>query len=296
MMHDSAPESSMTPEEFRLIRDLVKERSGLYFGEDTRYVFERRVRERSAALGQATFLDYYRHLRADPKGEAELQELYDLLATKETYFFREEYQLAAFREEVLPVLLQEGGSRKRLGVWSAGCSTGEEAYSIAIVLVESGMFDGWSLRVQGTDLSRRCLAAARKGIYSETSFRATSDERKRRFFVEREDGMHVSEMLRGLCHFGLMNLVHMQRSPSFMQLDVVFCKNVLIYFDPESRKRVLDGIFDRLRPGGYLLLGHSESLLNETTRFDVVHLRGDVVYRKPNTRSSPPYPPRKRGG
>ncbi|MBI5532071.1 MAG: protein-glutamate O-methyltransferase CheR [Deltaproteobacteria bacterium] len=286
----------MTAEEFRLIRDLVRERSGLHFGEETRYVFERRVRERCAALGISTFVDYYRLLRVDAKGEAELQELYDLLATKETYFFREEYQLAAFREEVLPVLLQEAASRRRLSVWSAGCSTGEEAYSIAIVLVESGMFDGWALRVHGTDLSRRCLAAARKGIYAETSFRATNEERRRRFFVEREDGTHVSEMLRGLCHFGLMNLVHMQRSPSFMQLDVVFCKNVLIYFDAESRKRVLNGLYDRLRPGGYLLLGHSESLLNETTRFEVVHLKGDVVYRRPNTRSSPPYQPRKRAG
>jgi len=91
-----------------------------------------------------------------------------------------------------------------------------------------------------------------------------------------------------MCHFGLMNLLHMQRSPTFAQLDVVFCKNVLIYFDSESRKRVLQGLYGRLRPGGYLLLGHSESLLNEVTRFEVVHLRGDIVYRKPNSPSNAP--------
>jgi len=148
--------------------------------------------------------------------------------------------------------------------------------------------DGWNVRVHGTDLSRKGLAAARKGAYGDAAFRATSEERKRRWFSEQGGMMCVSEQLKAMCHFGMMNLVDMHRSPRFVQADAAFCKNVLIYFDPISRKRVLDGIFERLRPGGYLLLGHSESLLNEETRFQVVHLRGDVVYRKPRGSAAPP--------
>jgi chemotaxis protein methyltransferase CheR len=292
---ESPADPAMSAEEFRQLRDLINERSGLHFAEDARYVFERRLRERLTALSLTSFAEYQRILRQASGVEAELQELYDLLAIKETYFFREAYQLNAFRDEVLPVLVREAGSRKQLAIWSAGCSTGEEAYTIAILLLESGMLNGWTLRVHGTDLSRRSLAVARKGVYSEASFRATSEEHRRRYFAEREDGAHVCESLRSICHFGLMNLLHMQRSATFVQLDVAFCKNVLIYFDPKSRRRVLDGIYDRLRPGGYLLLGHSESLLNEVTRFDVVHLHGDVVYRKPKSRSNPPYSAGKRG-
>jgi chemotaxis protein methyltransferase CheR len=290
MKHGGAAngEALMTTEEFKVLRDLVNERCGLYFAADARFGFERRVRERMTALGLAAPTEYLRQLRTDPGGEAELQELFDALATKETYFFREEYQLTAFREQVLPQLLDDSRARKRLSLWSAGCSTGEEAYSLAILLLESGKLDGWNTRVHGTDLSRRCVAVARKGVYADGSFRTTSEERKRRYFVEREDGTHVCDALRAMCQFGLMNLAQMQHSPKFVQLDAVFCKNVLIYFDAASRQRVLDGLFERLRPGGYLLLGHAESLLNEATRFEVVHLRGDVVYRKPRGGSTRP--------
>lgn len=283
---ETAQDALMRPEEFRLIRDFINERTGLVFGGDARALLSKRLRDRLSALGLSTFVEYARQLRAE--GETELQEVHDLLATKETYLFREEYQLNAFREQVLPVLVEEGRERKHLTIWSAGCSSGEEVYSIAIVLLESGLLNGWNVRVHGTDLSRRSLAAARKGIYGEAAFRATSEERRRRHFTEYDGLMQVSDQLKGMCQFGLMNLVDMQQSPRFVQIDAAFCKNVLIYFDPVSRKRVLAGIFDRLRPGGYLMLGHSESLLNEATRFEVVHLRGDVVYRKPKGSAAPP--------
>jgi chemotaxis protein methyltransferase CheR len=283
---DTAPETMMSLEEFRVIREQITERLGLAYGDDARALLSRRLRERLVSLGLSSFTEYARQLRCD--GDAEVQELHDLLATRETYFFREEYQLKAFREEVLPVLVQEGAAQKHLTLWSAGCSSGEEVYSIAIVVMESGLVDGWNVRVHGTDLSRRSLAAARKGAYGEAAFRSTSEDRKRRWFTEQEGTVHVSEQLKAMCHFGLMNLLDMQRSPRFVQIDAAFCKNVLIYFDAASRKRVLDGIYDRLRPGGYLLLGHAESLLNEVTRFQVVHLRGDVVYRKPRGSGAPP--------
>jgi len=291
LLRRSAPDAGgseigMTWEEFRAFRDLIRERSGLSFGDDARYAFDRRLRERIGALGLQSFPEYYRLLRQDASGEAEMQEVYDLLITRETYFFREEYQLRGFRDEILPVLLDN--ERKQLTIWSAGCSTGEEAYSLAMVLTEVGLPRDRVVRVHGTDLSRRNVAVARKGAYTETSFRSTSDERRRRFFCEREGGLQVIEPLRQMCQFGTMNLLHMDRAPRFVQADAIFCKNVLIYFDAEARRRVITGLHDRLRPGGYLFLGHSESLLNEPGPFEPVHLAADVVYRRPSRPTIPP--------
>ncbi len=282
-----ASDPGMSHEEFRAIRDLIRDRSGLAFPDDSRYAFDRRLRERIGELGLSGFPEYYRVLRQDVAGDGEMQEVYDLLITRETYFFREEYQLRGFRDEVLPVLAAPENRHKQITIWSAGCSTGEEAYSIAMVLLEAGT-QGHKARVHGTDLSRRNVAIARKGLYSDSAFRSTSDERKRRFFVERDDGLQVCEPLRSMCQFGTLNLLEMDRAPRFMQLDVIFCKNVLIYFDSVARRRVISGFHDRLRPGGYLFLGHSESLLNEPGPFEHVHLASDVVYRKPAHPTVPP--------
>jgi chemotaxis protein methyltransferase CheR len=189
-------------------------------------------------------------------------------------------------------------SRQRLAIWSAGCSTGEEAYTIAILVQQSSLFhkrfdrpeagagaregaDGWDVRIYGSDISRRCVAAARRGVYGESSFRATSPEARRAFFHESPDGWHVCEPIRQLCHFGQMNLLDEDRSRILGRADAIFCRNVLIYFDPRSRKTAIEVLYDRLNPGGILLLGHSESLLNVSTAFELLHLKDDLVYRKP---------------
>jgi chemotaxis protein methyltransferase CheR len=276
---DSEPPLAL--DQFRELRDLVNARSGLFFDDDAHHLIERRSRARIEALGLSSFAEYLRYLRFDEKADAEFQELYETLVTKETYFFREDYQLEAFRQEVLPILAHESAPRKQLTCWSVGCSTGEEAYTIAIVLAESGLFDGWDVRVTGTDISRHSLAVARRGIYSDSSFRALSDERRQRFFAQRREGTQVADFIRRMCHFGRMNLVEIGHAPRMTQADAIFCRNVLIYFDPQSRREVIEGLTNRLRPGGFLMLGHSESLLNETTPLEIVRLRGDVVYRKP---------------
>jgi chemotaxis protein methyltransferase CheR len=175
-------------------------------------------------------------------------------------------------------------SRKRLAIWSAGCSTGEEAYTIAMLVHSSGLFprdDGWDVRVYGWDISKRCVAAARRGVYRESSFRATTADIRARYFEERPEGVRIREPIRQMCHFGQMNLLATERSRILGRADVVFCRNVLIYFDPHARASVIDSFHDRLYPGGVLLLGHSESLLNVTTAFELLHLRDDLVYRKP---------------
>jgi chemotaxis protein methyltransferase CheR len=269
--------------DFRLLRELFAEASGLAFGPESRSVLERRLRERLVALGLSSFGEYYQLLRFQERGRAELEEALDLITINETYFFRENYQLRAYRTEILPMLPQAGKGTERLSVWSAGCSTGEEVYSIAMVTRESGLFlpSDRCVRIFGSDISRRCVAAARRGIYGPSSFRAMPVEMRKKYFVERADGAHVVDELRTWCHFGHLNLLDRTRASVVGRVDVIFCRNVLIYFDEAVRRKVIEMFYDRLLPGGFLLLGHSESLLNVSTAFELVHLKDDLVYRKP---------------
>lgn len=268
-------------DDFRVLRDVVNAYCGLELTSDQRSSVERRLRDRVSILGCETFAEYVRVLRSDPSARGELEEAIDALTTNETYFFREEYQLRAFRDEVIPLLVQKAQGRKRLAIWSAGCSTGEEVYSIATLLLESPELVGWDLRVYGSDISRRCLSVARRAIYGASAFRATPPEVRRRWFVERPEGWMVHERVRQLCHFGHLNLLDPERATAVGRVDAVFCRNVLIYLDARSRRRVIDLFHERLYPGGVLLLGHSESLLNVSTAFELLHLRDDLVYRRP---------------
>lgn len=284
-------EAVLRADEYRLLRDLISERLGIWFGPDSRLSLERRLRERLTVRGLASYGDYYQLLKYSPLALEEWDEAAELLTTHETYFFREDYQLRAFKDELLPMLAARNKQRRRLQVWSAGCSTGEEAYTIAMLVLASGLFDGWEVRVYGSDLSRKCITAARRGIYGPTSFRATDEAAKNAWFTPNpkpESGplsLGVSPAVRALCHFGQMNLLDEERTHLVGRCDIIFCRNVLIYFDGPSRKRVIDMFHERLVNGGVLLLGHAESLLNVSTAFELLHLKEDLVYRKPMAHS-----------
>jgi chemotaxis protein methyltransferase CheR len=280
-------DASLSTEEWRLLRDAISARTGLTFSPDVRSSFERKLRERLAVLNLRTFSEYYQHLRFHPLAIQEWDEVCDILTTNETYFYREDYQLTAFRDEVLPTLAQQAKARRRLSIWSAGCSTGEEVYTIGILVKESRLFAGWEVTIHGSDISRRCVAAARRGIYGASAFRVMPDALRRAYFVERADGSHVSDGIRSSCHFNQMNLLDGDRARLLGRVDAIFCRNVLIYFDAPARRKVIDLFHERLYPGGVLLLGHSESLLNLSTAFELYHLKGDLVYRKPQRLSEP---------
>jgi chemotaxis protein methyltransferase CheR len=297
----------LKPDEFRLLRDLFAARTGLNFGPEARFTLERRLRERLMVLKLTSFAEYHHYLRFGSHAAEEWDEAIDLLTTNETYFFREERQLRAFQNEILPMLSAQARLRRRLTIWSAGCATGEEVYTIAVLVHASHLFPrrdpssilapttanaaherpAWDVRIYGSDISRRCVAAARRGVYSESSFRATPPDIRRAFFHERSGGWHVSETIRQLCHFGQMNLLDEERARAIGKADAIFCRNVLIYFDARARKAAIEGLYERLHPGGVLLLGHSESLLNVSTAFELLHLRDDLVYRKPVSAREP---------
>ena len=277
----SSGEPTLKADEYRLIRDLVSERLGVWFGPESRASLERRLRERLVARGVTSFADYYQLLRYGIGAAEEWEEASDLLTTHETYFFREDYQLRAFQNELLP-MFAERSKRRRLQVWSAGCSSGEEAYTIGILVLESALFDPDSeLRVYGSDLSKRCIKEARRGVYGPSSFRSTPEPAKGRWFTQEAGGASVVPEVRAICHFGQMNLLDEERTHLVGRCDVIFCRNVVLYFDAPARRRVIDMFYDRLVPGGVLLLGHAESLLNVSTAFELLHLKEDLVYRKP---------------
>lgn len=289
-LFDSGPE--MSAEELRLISQLIQRTCGLEFGEDQRFLLERRLRERIRALALSNYGDYYRYLTYHPDAHKELERAAEVLTTNETYFFREDYQLKAFRREILSDLRQRGleQDQKRLVIWSAGCSTGEEVYSIAMIIHESGLFRGWNVRVIGSDISRRVLSVARRGCYRDASFRAMPPEFEHYFDEVSGGGRRVSDRIRSMCHFSHLNLLDRRRTAIVGRVDVVFCRNVMIYFDQASRKTLIQTLYNRLVPQGYLLLGHSESLLNVSTAFELVHLHGDLVYQKPAAGRSIPVP------
>ncbi len=282
-MFFTEPEVVMTDEEFRLIRDTVYSHCGLFFDSDTKYLLEKRLARRLPLHQLRSFKEYYHFLRYDRKKDQEMSDLMDVLTTNETYFFRESFQLKALTEEILPELkaFKEKRGDKTLRIWSAGCSTGEEPYTIAMLILEMGCFKGWRVEIVGTDISHRVLQQSRKAVYGKSSFRTTDEHYIRNFFQEQDGGFKVNDEVRELVTISHLNLFDQNRLALLGRMDVIFCRNVIIYFDQTAKKKIIESFYRMLHEGGYLLLGHSESLMNISTAFALRHLKNDMVYQKP---------------
>lgn len=282
-MSEEAVGIAMTDAEFRMLAELLRNHCGLHFGPDSRYLLERRLGRRLVELGLRSFTAYHYALRSDTAGEGELAWAIDHLTTNETYFLRERAQLLALVQEILPALQARRGGPESgpVSIWCAGCASGEEPYSIVILALESGLVPGRDLRVYASDISRRALHRARRGLYREASFRQTDPWLRHKYFAEKDGLFRISDDIKKHVNFAHLNLLDEQRISLLGTLDVILCRNVIIYFDVETKRRVVRTFHDRLRPGGHLLLGHSESLINLSTDFELKHLRHDMVYRKP---------------
>lgn len=266
---------------FRLIRELVKDYCGLYFDDGSRYLIERRLSRRVRNHHLDTFRDYYRFMLYNRNSEEELTAIIDILTVNETYFFREQNQLKAFSMEILDELKEKNKSRKKLKIWSAGCSTGEEPYTIAMLIKERGNFEGWDIEIHGSDINQRVLQTARKGVYRKISFRTMDAYIQKKYFNQENGNYRIHDSLKENVTFSYLNLLDPFKMKFLGTMDVILCRNVLIYFDNESRKKVIENMYQRLINGGYLLLGHAESLMNVSTAFDLKHFKNDMVYQKP---------------
>lgn len=271
---------------FRLIRDFIRDYCGIFFNDDSQYLLEKRLSRRLRIHQFSNFRDYFRYLLYDKNRDEELSAIIDILTVNETYFFREQNQLKAFSEEILPEIKENEKIQKKLRIWSAGCSTGEEPYTIAMLVLEKGLFNNWDLEIFGSDINQRVLQIARSGAYRKNSFRTTEPYYIKKYFREEEGLFKITDSIKKYVNFTHLNLLDPFKVKLVGIMDVIFCRNVLIYFDQPSRKKVVDMFFERLSEGGYLLLGHAESLINITTAFTLKHLKYDMVYQKPFKRSS----------
>jgi chemotaxis protein methyltransferase CheR len=265
---------------YRLLREQIYKRTGMWFGDSSKYLLQKRLSPRARELNFDSFQKYFYFLQYDPRADAEFDQIYDLVTTNETYFFREPAQLSAFTEEIVPDLLSKKAVKK-IRIWSAGCSSGEEPYSIAILLREGGWFERATFEIFASDINQQVLAKARRGQYRESAFRATEANLRDKYFTREADSTwRISDEIRNRVSIGRMNLYDEARVSLLGQLDVILCRNVIIYFDDASKRVVVNSFYNRLVDGGYLLLGHSESLISLSTQFKLRHLKHDMVYQK----------------
>ncbi|MEW6052230.1 MAG: protein-glutamate O-methyltransferase CheR [Nitrospirota bacterium] len=266
---------------FRLLRDFIRDYCGIFFDDDSKYLLEKRLSRRIRLLHFSNFREYFRYLLYHKKRDEELSSIIDILTVNETYFFREQNQLRTFSEEILPELKETNDDIRSVRIWSAGCSTGEEPYTLAMLILEKRRFQEWKVEIFGSDINQRVLQVARSGIYRKNSFRTTEPYFLTKYFEEKEGGFRISDSVRQYVNFSHLNLLDPFKVRLVGKVDVIFCRNVLIYFDYPSRKKVIDMFYERLSGGGYLLLGHAESLINISTAFTLKHFKYDMVYQKP---------------
>ena len=268
----------LSEHELSEIRMLIEERTGIHFDDSRERFFSTRVREHMHAKGYERGTEL---LRAVRKTNVEYEALLERLLTQETTFFRYPAVFEAFEKRVLPELHVKKFWRnpRTLRVWSAGCSTGEEPYSIAITILDSLSFaDAWNVEILATDIGRQALKHAERGTYTGRSIASVSEKQLANHFSKMDGGYQVKSRIRKLISFAQMNLA----SPVYVgRMDLIFCMNVLIYFSEERRRAMVQRFFDALEPGGYLFLGHSESISKMPVKFQAIVLGDCILYRKP---------------
>jgi chemotaxis protein methyltransferase CheR len=278
MSERQGPAHGLSEHELSEIRMLIEERTGICFDASRERFFSTRVKEHLRAKGLERGTDLLRAMR---KSNVEYEALLEGLLTQETSFFRYPSVYEAFEKRVLPELHVKKfwKNPRTLRIWSAGCSTGEEPYSIAITIADSLSFsDSWNVEILATDVGRHALKHAERGVYAGRSLASVSPERLATYFSQAHGGHQVKPKLRKMVTFAQMNLA----SAVYVgRMDMIFCMNVLIYFSEERRRSLVQRFYDTLEPGGYLFLGHSESISKMPVKFQAIVLNDCILYRKP---------------
>lgn len=272
----------ITDEEFRKFQEFFYRKTGIHFTEAKRYFVDKRILERIAATGSGGFRDYFTFMRFQASGE-EIQHLVNAMTVNETYFYRESYQFECLARSILEEISRRRAPGERIRIWSLPCSTGEEPYSLAIWLLENWhRVEDYEIEIIASDIDTNVLAAARKGMFGGRSVQNLSAEVKRRYFHARGDGQYeIIADLRGSIDFTTVNISSAEEMRRYRDVDVVFCRNLLIYFDDLSRRQAAELMWDSLAPGGFVCLGHSESMSRITSLFTVRKFPDAIVYQKP---------------
>jgi chemotaxis protein methyltransferase CheR len=273
----------MQPEEFRLIREFVAEEFGLLIDEGRLVYLSSRLLPRLQELQLESFTDYYASLKFSPRGCREHQQFISIITNNETYFFREDAQLQVLASHIFPLLKEkkQSAGEKKIRIYSAGCSSGEEVYTLAMILLESGHFLwDWDITVTGIDIDPQVLARAREGIYCGRAFQAMPANYLDRYFTPCGECFQVKDSLRKITRFMEGNLLRLDPFMRSEPADVIFCRNVFIYFSEETTRKIVESFAGLLEPDGFLFLGHSESLSRITSLFQPIRHTGAIIYRK----------------
>jgi chemotaxis protein methyltransferase CheR len=262
-----------------LLRDYILQRSGVFFADDKQDLMADKLAELVTALGMTSFLDYYYLLKYDDPAHTHWKALMDRLAVPETYFWRQPEQFMALVENVIPSLGESRGNAP-LRIWSAACCSGEEPISIAMALEEAGEFNRRSIEIVASDASHALIDRARAGLYSERSFRSLDPERRERFF-RRENGMwRVDPVLHSRVRYTTANLLDARETAPMASSDVIFCRNVFIYFSDDAIRKVIRDFVDGMPTPGYVFLGAAESLVRLGTELSLEEIARAFVYVK----------------
>lgn len=274
--------AGVTDEEFARFCDFIYRRTGLSYGEAKRYFIDRRILERVERSGVSSVQSYLALLRFDSTGR-ELEEIINSLTVNETYFWREEYQFACLANSILPEVVRTKRRGEPVRIWSLPCSTGEEPYSIAIWLLENWAdVDQYDVEIIASDIDTQALAAARQGLYDARSVQRLPKWLLDRYFERpTSDRWRIVESLRSSIEFTRINASNRAQMAAMTDIDVIFCRNMLIYFDDVSRREVADSMYSSLRPGGFVCLGHSESMSRISPLFAVRRFADAIVYQRP---------------
>lgn len=271
--------------EFETLRDFIYSVCGIYFHVSKKYFLESRVLRRMGKTRSSSATEYLKLLKGSPAGKEEMKSLFDEVTTNETCFFRNVPQLNALEQQLLPQIVENKlklGFRK-LRIWSAGSSSGEEAYTLAMVLLEKRLtlMKDWIIEIIGTDINETVLTMAREGVYNNYSVRNTPDFFCKKYFTKDNAGQYVlSPEVKKLVSFSNLNLYDDNKMIFMKSFDLIFCANVLIYFDVAAKSKVVQHFYNNLQPYGYFFVGQSESLHGVNDKFKTVHFPGGFAYKK----------------
>ncbi|KPF44362.1 chemotaxis protein [beta proteobacterium AAP121] len=272
----------ITDADFQKFREFFYRKTGIHFDDSKRYFVDKRLIDRIEATGADDFRSYFIGLRFESSGE-ELQELVNAMTVNETYFFREAYQFDCMVNDMLNEVVKRKRPGGRIRIWSIPSSTGEEPYSIAIYLLERWpKIDDYEVEILSSDIDTGVLARAQRGVYSPRSVAQLPKPYLERYFRPRSDGdFEISRDLVAAVDFSRVNLNEASDTRKFRDIDLIFCRNLLIYFDDVSRRVAAEAMYDALSPGGFICLGHSESMSRITSLFTVRRFPDAMVYQKP---------------
>ena len=272
---------AVSEEEFRKVCDFLYRRTGMLFTEVKRYYVQRRIADRMASLGISAFTTYFAYLRGDAEGE--IEKFINAFTVNETYFYREEHQLRCLSSDLLNERVGAKRPGEALRIWSVPCSTGEEPYSIALWLLENWPeVDVQDIEIVGSDIDTECVTAARQGEFGQRALmRLTPALIAKYFLANGKERWRIVEDLRQSVQFTTANLMDPAETRQHGIFDVIFCRNVLIYFDDASRRLAAENLFACLAPGGFICLGHTESMSRISPLFEVRHFADALVYQRP---------------